>query len=176
MFPFHSSISKPSSSHDSVFSAEITQLIDEHLAQQLAGLIVFNSYKEIYTMEKFIVSLANSYQLKIWVADNCRHLMAALELENSDVTRLLTRKRHEAAIHILADEYLEVDVSVSLRITSTDQQWIPNFTIFAEIARVYGQDGRSNPSYASLSHLFGRCNSGVTDSSGPRPISTEILQ
>lgn len=101
---------------ETIYREVITEIIDEHMKTQqrkgLVGLIVFNSHKHIYSMEKFFASFAGFYGLSIWADDESRFLVDGLEIEDGNVTKTLATCPEEAGVHILSDDKFETDVSV----------------------------------------------------------------
>lgn len=79
----------------------------------LVGLIVFNAHRNMYSMEKFYVSLAQLYELSIWVDHKIKHLFNALDIEDLSCSKVFTKNPANAGIHILSDEKFDKDVSFS---------------------------------------------------------------
>lgn len=94
---------------------EMSEIIDKFQERQrckgLAGLIVFNSRKSSYSMEKLYTSFASLYGLTIWADDESRVLIEGLEMEDGNVTHLIASKPEEAAIHILSGNKCQKEVS-----------------------------------------------------------------
>lgn len=102
---------------ETIYREEMTKIIDEHMETQrrdgLVGLIVFNSHKHIYSMEKFFAPFAHFYGLSIWADDESKYLIDGLEIEDGHVTKMVANSPEEAGVHFLADDKCETNVNIN---------------------------------------------------------------
>lgn len=102
--------------NETVYREEMTQIIDKHMENQahkwLGGLIVFNSHKHIYSMEKFFTTLADSYGLRIWADDESKLLIDCLQIEDGQIGKMLVSRPEDARVHILSDDKFDSNVSI----------------------------------------------------------------
>lgn len=83
----------------------------QRLEGNVPGLILCNSHKHIYSMEMFFASLAYFHGLSIWADNESKFMIDALEIEDSNISKMLTNNAADAGLHILADEKFETNVS-----------------------------------------------------------------